>query len=314
MTSTTPRRGPAKGQKAPAGAGTRLPRWVPVGAGLAVAVVALVALAGGGGPSGDNGSPAGGDRIAHVHGLGINPADGMLFAATHHGLFRVPADGEAERVGTAVQDTMGFTVAGEDHFLASGHPDLADDRLNQPGKPPLLGLVESTDAGRTWEPVSLLGEADFHALKAAHGLVYGYDATSGRLLVSSDGKEWETRVELAMGDFAVDPADADRLVAMTAQGLAESTDGGRTWQTTSGPQLAFLSWHERQGLWGITPTGETFRRGDQGWEPGGALPGPPQALLATGDELYAAVAEGEATGIYVSPDDGRTWEARYSAQ
>jgi hypothetical protein len=34
----------------------------------------------------------------HVHGLGVDPADGMLYAATHYGLFRVPEVGEAERV------------------------------------------------------------------------------------------------------------------------------------------------------------------------------------------------------------------------
>ena len=35
--------------------------------------------------------------------------------------------------------------------------------------------------------------ADFHSLVAAHGDVYGCDSASGRFMVSSDGKEWETR-------------------------------------------------------------------------------------------------------------------------
>ncbi len=249
-----------------------------------------------------------------MHGLGINPADRALYAATHYGLFRVPDQGKAERIGDVVQDTMGFTVVGPDHFLASGHPDLSDERLNVPGKPPLLGLIESTDAGRTWDPVSLLGEADFHSLVAAHDQIYGYDSTTGRLMVSADGKQWETRSQARMGDFAVDPLDADHLVAMTEQGLAETSDGGRTWQQLDGPQLVLLSWDERQGLWGVTPEGQTYRRTEQTWEPGGALPGPPQALLVTGDDLYAAVSEGESTGIYVSTDGGQTWEVRYSDQ
>lgn len=103
---------------------------------------------------------------------------------------------------------MGSVVA--DHFLASGHPRHQRSETAQAGRPPLLGLVESTDRGRSWEPMSLLGEADVHSLAAAHGKVHGYDATGGRLMVSPDGKEWDTRSRLALGDFAVDPPSASR--------------------------------------------------------------------------------------------------------
>ncbi len=80
---------------------------------------------------------------------------------------------------------MGFTVVGPDHFLGSGHPDGRDDL------PPFLGLIESTDAARTWEPVSLLGEADFHVLEASGRRVYGFgsdfETREQRFLVSGDG-------------------------------------------------------------------------------------------------------------------------------
>ena len=77
----------------------------------------------------------------HVHGLGVNPADGALFVATHTGLFRA-ARGEmrAQRVGGRYQDTMGFAVVGPDRFLGSGHPD-GHEQL-----PPFLGLIEVTVA------------------------------------------------------------------------------------------------------------------------------------------------------------------------
>jgi hypothetical protein len=81
---------------------------------------------------------------------------------------------------------MGFTVVGPDHFLGSGHPDVRDKQLYDLQRRPLLGLVESRDADRNWQPLSLLGEADFHALRVAHGLVYGYDATRQRFMVSAD--------------------------------------------------------------------------------------------------------------------------------
>ena len=60
-----------------------------------------------------------------MHGLGIDPADGALFIATHTGLYRVaPGSDKARRVGSGFRDTMGFTVVGPNRFLQSGHPDL----------------------------------------------------------------------------------------------------------------------------------------------------------------------------------------------
>src|SRR5688572_22648573 len=118
--------------------------------------LALAAGACGGGDDDQLGADAD-TGVVHVHGLGIDPADGVLYAATHHGVFRIPEDGEALRIADRYQDTMGFTVVGPHRFLASGHPSLADDHLRVEGKPPLLGLIESTDAAKTWRPLSLLG-------------------------------------------------------------------------------------------------------------------------------------------------------------
>lgn len=96
-------------------------------------------------------------------------------------------DGETTRTGGPAQisqeqqDFMGFTVAGPDRLLASGHPAPGQDL------PAALGLIESRDGGRTWQPVSLLGQADFHVLRAAGERVYGFDPASGMLLASGDG-------------------------------------------------------------------------------------------------------------------------------
>ena len=288
----------------------RLPPWAVVAAVLAVFVaLALIARRDSDGGSAQREAPG----LSHVHGLGLNPANGDLYAATHFGLFRLPADGGPERVGKRLQDTMGFTVVGPDRFLASGHPDIRDQRLRAPGRPPLLGLIESRDSGRTWQPLSLLGEADFHTLVAAHGKVYGYDSTGGRFMVSPDGKQWDLRSQLALGDFAVDPADADHIVATTGRGLVESRDGGRNWEPVDGPPLAFVSWARELGLWGLGPNGETYRRVDSQWEPRRPLAGESQALLVTGSDVLAATTDGEHTAIYVSSDEGGSWRLRHSA-
>jgi hypothetical protein len=247
--------------------------------------------------------------VVHVHGLGINPRDGALLAATHTGLF-VIGDDSATRVTERLQDTMGFTVVGPDHFLGSGHPDFRDKQLTVPNKRPLLGLVESRDAGRSWQPLSLLGEADFHALQIAHGLVYGYDATGQRFMVTSDRRRWQARSTVELVGFAVSPTDPKLVVGTTGRRLLRSTDGGRHWQSIQGPALLVLDWADQAGLWGITADGQVWHSRDatRTWQRPGRVGGQPEALLAHQGRLYAAVVE---LGIISSTDGGQTWQVRY---
>ena len=115
--------------------------------------------------------------VGHVHGVGLNPADGRWYVATHAGLLRTEGNGSLLRVADRYQDTMGFTVVGSDEFLASGHPDLRD------GLPSRLGLIRSSDAGLTWVAVSLSGDADLHAIVLAGDLLYAADASNAVLLM-----------------------------------------------------------------------------------------------------------------------------------
>ena len=250
--------------------------------------------------------------VVHVHGLGVDPGDGTLYAATHTGLFRVPEQGRAERVANRAQDTMGFTVVGPDRFLGSGHPDVREDDV----RPPLLGLIGSGDAGVTWTRLSLHGEADFHALVAAHGQVYGYDATSGTFMVTRDKQEWDRRSQLPMLGFAVDPADADTVIATTRRGPAVSSDGGRTWAPLTGaPPLAVLSWPAGAALFGAAVDGTVHRSDDGGrtWQRTGSVGGQPEALTVDAHggrtAVYAAVA---GRGIVESADGGATFVVRYA--
>ena len=289
-------------------------RWLPA---LALSLVTLTGCASDsttGGPGGGHSDLAGADPgVAHVHGLGVDPADGVLYAATHFGLFRLPAQGEPVRVAGRMQDTMGFTVVGPRTFLGSGHPDPQKD----PHLPPRLGLVRSTDAGGTWTTVSLTGEVDFHALHAVPGAVYGWDAGSGRLMVSSDaGRTWDTRSTLGLRDFAVSPTRVDTLLATTERGLARSTDGGRTWTSVPGaPVLAVLSWPDAESLYGVEPDGTVQHSADAGmtWAERGSTGGQPEALTvddrAGTETLYVAVSD---RGVLASRDGGATFTTRYS--
>ena len=288
-------------------------------------LLAAAALAAGAVYAGSSGSASGqgvGSRalppldvetgVVHVHGLGVDPADGVLYAATHTGLFRIPEAGAAERVANRAQDTMGFSVVGPGRFIGSGHPDPREDDV----RPPLLGLIESDDRGQTWDRISLHGEADFHALHAAHGQVYGYDSTSQTFMVTEDRKKWDRRSQLPMADFAVDPADPDTVLATTERGVVRSADGGRSWtRAEAAPVLVVLAWAEQGQVYGVAPDG-TVQRSENGgttWEARGSVGGQPEAItvdVRDGQErLYVAAAE---RGILVSADQGRTFTTRYS--
>ena len=239
--------------------------------------------------------------MVHIHGLGINPSNDKLYVATHYGLYTVEQDQAPQRVSELSQDFMGFTVAGPDEFLASGHPDPADRQ-----QPPHLGLIKSSDAGQSWESVSLHGSADFHALEYRHGRVYGHDSQSGTVMVSLDEQSWQRRAEIAAFDLAVSPEDADEILATTQYGLLRSTDGATTFGAISGaPPLVFVSWPERGPLLGADLEGRLYTSTDNGqiWRPQHALNSEPQALLAAGDgRVYIATD----TAIYSSTDDGAT--------
>ena len=274
----------------------------------------LLAGCGGGGDGTDSESarpPKTGDPgPIHVHGLGVNPADGALFVATHTGLFR-SAKGErnAERVAGRSQDTMGFTVVGRDRFLGSGHPDLREDL------PSFLGLIESRDAGETWRPISLLGKRDFHVLEAAGRRIYGFGSDSetreATLLVSSDGgRSWdERRPPEGLTSLAIDPDDPDRIVVSGSERLYASTDGGRGWRPADG-EASLLAWPAPDRLLAVSQDGVVSRSDDGGliWEEVGRVGAQPAAFEARDtQELYVALHDGT---IKRSADGGRSWAVR----
>jgi len=244
--------------------------------------------------------------VIHIHGLGRNPADGALFIATHTGLFRMDeGDRSAKRVAGLYQDTMGFTVVGRDHFLGSGHPGSIEN------DPPFLGLIESRNAGSTWQPISLRGDVDFHVLEAQGKTVYGFgsdwDTREARFLRSDDrGRTW-TRLSAPVGllGLAIDPHDPRVSVALGEQRGWLSTNGGSTWRPLPVPG-GMATWTRELGLITVDlqgvirhaaePTGE--------WNEVGRIPGTPAALEGVADELLAATHESR---VLSSRDGGKTW-------
>ncbi len=280
---------------------------------MVLGVLALAACGSDDGTSGrgdESGAPAKAaaeqSALEHIHGLGVDPRSGTLFVATHSGLFEA-ASGKArlQRVGSSRQDIMGFSVLASGRFLGSGHPDPSENL------PPNLGLIESRDRGRTWSNVSLLGQADFHVLRSAGSVVYGFDGGSGQLMVSDEaGRSWAKRAApAAVLDLAIEPGRSERIVASTESGVFTSSNGGVKWKPLRDDLAGLLAWPDAKSLYLVDGQGQVLRSTDGGkrFTSAGTTGGRPSAFVSVGDELYAALGDGT---VKRSTDGGASWSLR----
>src|SRR5688572_4328930 len=155
----------------------------------------------------------------YIGSLSVNPGDGSIFMGSNTGLFQIPkAGGKPAKVTGqlktpdgegAVSESLVAKFTGPDVLLASGNPS-GDSTL-----PPALGLIRSSDAGKTWESVSELGTSDFHALARSGDLLVAPRYGQAQILLSRDeGKTFEPRVApMALVDLAADPRDPKRWAA-----------------------------------------------------------------------------------------------------
>ncbi|MGW5779512.1 F510_1955 family glycosylhydrolase [Streptomyces sp. NPDC003863] len=282
-------------------------RYLPLLAATAAVAALALTLTACSGDAAPGAAAPGSSALGHVHGLGLR--GDALYVATHQGLHTPDAAGRPVLVGDRRDDFMGFTVTARGDFLAGGHPAPGSDG------PSDLGLIASTDSGRTWRERSLAGKVDFHALDtASDSTVYGYDSARGLLRVSADGVAWEERASLRALDIAVSPAAPGTVLATTETGVVRSTDGGRTFAPASERVLAYVSWAAPDALFGIDPDGVLFRGTDGGtsWTRVAGVPGgAPQALTAV-DARRLLVATQD--GVYESRDGGRRFDRRMAVE
>lgn len=132
------------------------------------------------------------------------------------------------------------------------------------------------------------------------------------LLVSENGGEsWEERGEERVLDLAVDPDDAEHILATSPVSSGElsvirSRDGARSWEDAAGvPSLARVAWGTDGALLAVGPEGGVWTSEDgRSWRERSAVPGFPETLLVSAEGVY--VAAGGA--LLASADGGDTWE------
>lgn len=234
--------------------------------------IATPTVAGGGSASTASAANQPPVAITHIHAVARDPKTGDLLLATHEGLFR-HANGELLQNGPVI-DLMGFTVAPDGTYYASGHPGAGVD-LPQP-----VGLITSTDSGRTWRVASRGGESDFHALTSGPTSVVGFD---GALRSTTDGANWTTRTIAAAPRTLAASPQTGALLATTETGLLHSTDDGASWKPLAPPEKAlFAAWADEQTIVIATTNGQIATSNDTGatWTLQPKRIGAPQALFA----------------------------------
>ncbi|TLM74532.1 F510_1955 family glycosylhydrolase [Pseudarthrobacter sp. NamB4] len=276
---------------------------------LSAAAAALFALAGCTAPAGPAPETTAESMMpsSHVHGITVSGETSQVLLATHEGLFDVTT-APATKIGETL-DLMGFTPGPSDGvFYASGHPGPGSDLPNP------LGLLKSSDGGKTWEQLSRQGESDFHALATTRSGIVGFDGT---LRTSTDGMTWETATAGFAPAVLAGHPDSDTVLATTPDGIHRSTDAGATWKPLSnGPVIQFAAFAHPAEAVGVEPDGTVHYSADAGetWTPKGRIDAEVMAIASIKGEdgrpwVWAATAD----GVVVSTDGGMTFRPTEAA-
>jgi len=210
-------------------------------------------------------------------------------------------------------------------YCLAASPNFKKDRLVFAAKK--SGLYRSTDKGRTWKDafaslnLSAPLPITFAAVALAGEITYIFACAEGQILRSLDaGQTWQVAALdtpaplvtalVASPNFA---KDGTLLAATVQDGIFRSTDRGVTWTGWNfglyDPNINALAFVDSQVIFAGTQSG-IFRSSNAGrsWrDTDFAVEWAPVSCLAVSRDgtIFAGT---EADGLYVSCDEGKTWE------
>ncbi|KRF18632.1 F510_1955 family glycosylhydrolase [Paenibacillus sp. Soil787] len=169
--------------------------------------------------------------MEHVHGLGYSSDGKQILIPAHTGLVSF-SDGKWQNVDAPKNDYMGF-IAVDNGFYSSGHPGAGSDLKNP------IGIVKSSDMGKTLTKLDLEGISDFHAMTVGYKThtIYVFNEqpnpkmkSAGLYYTKDDTKTWnKAEMNSFSGEpltMATHPSD-DKVIALgTKEGLYLSKDAG----------------------------------------------------------------------------------------
>ena len=235
--------------------------------------------------------------ISHIH--SVRAFGDQVILGTHEGLFRYVDQKTVQLIGPEIFDIMGLAVFGK-KLYASGHPGPGS-KLPEP-----VGLILSTDSGKSWKKLGLQGEVDFHLLESAGADMYGVDSGSGNLLYSNNaGKKWTSRGKNVVSDIAVNPAKVGSALALR-DGKLISTQNSFTKMRNVNSTPAFTSLDWITGSLLASGGKSLYRSTDSGMSWKKLSDFPEDASTVTQSAKIIAVVAGNS--IYKSTDGGKTFK------
>jgi photosystem II stability/assembly factor-like uncharacterized protein len=234
--------------------------------------------------------------ISHIH--SVRAFGDQVILGTHEGLFRYVDQKTVQSMGPENFDIMGLAVFGK-KLYASGHPGPGS-KLPEP-----VGLLLSTDSGKTWKKLGLQGEVDFHLLESAGADMYGVDSGSGNLLYSNNaGKKWTSRGKNVVSDIAINPDKIGSALALR-EGKLISTQKSFTKMRAIESTLTFTSLDWISGSLLATGGKSLYRSSDSGMTWKKISDFPDSVSTVTQSSKIIAVVAGNS--IFKSTDGGKTF-------
>ncbi|MFD2216156.1 F510_1955 family glycosylhydrolase [Metabacillus endolithicus] len=181
------------------------------------------------------------EKIDHIHGIGYVGNEDKLYLASHDGLLRFSNE-KWSKITENKHDYMGFQAT-DIGFYSSGHPENGSELKNP------LGIIKSTDEGKTLNKLAFYGETDFHYLAAGYNshIIYVINESknsrlnSGFYYSEDEGENWAQSKTQGLsfyniGNIATHPAKANIVAISTDQGLFISNDYGDSFSLSSQSQ------------------------------------------------------------------------------
>ena len=262
-----------------------------------VAVVALLTI---GRPGASSATPWSRLGTEDVHSLAFVGEDPSRLLFGHHGGISASSDGGRswQTLGTRA-DAMSLGTATDGSIVIAGHQVFAASR----------------DGGRTWDDIPAnLPSLDIHGFTRDAGdpaRMWAYLATGGLWKSEDGGDRWErVQEENVLFPVAAQTAAGTRLFGVTANGLAASDDGGRTWRAMTTPEIypiASLA-ATADGAVLVAAGADGLARSMDGGATWSKIPfeGQPAAVAVTaGGHTIALVTR--SSEFYRSDDGGKTW-------
>lgn len=252
-------------------------------------------------------------KLDHVHGLGFSPDGSQVLIAAHDGI-KVYQDGKWAIPDQPKNDYMGF-VATDDGFYSSGHPGPGV-KLPEP-----LGLVKSTDGGKTLKLLGLQGQYDFHVMGAGYKshAVYVFNQVASPQLPAGlqfsldDGKSWKKAGAKGLSgapiQIAVHPTDVKIVAVGTEHGLFLSMDQGESfaklWERSPVPAVTFAGERLLFGFQGLAVYELATKQLQELKAPVLAAKDAIGYVAVQGDRVALATYGNE---VYLSSDGGKGWK------